>query len=398
MNSKDIKEITEAIKTGDVYNKVSNCRCCGSCVSTWPDGHRCSIATKAQGVQVNCRGFNGIIKNIKDGNIEFSEGMVDLIYRCVTCHVCVQNCSEHVDPVNYLHALRMELVERGIAPKSVVEIFKSVTQNGNVWGGAEKQRSAWTEGLDVKFASETDDFEYLLFVGDSSAYVPRNQKTARAFIEILNKLGVKFAILGNEEKSSGNEVLRMGEEGLFEMLAEENIGNFKKYNVKKIITLSPHGYDALKNEYSKFDPELQIEVLHSTEFLHKMLTEGKLKFTKEINKTVTYHDPCYLGRHNSIYDQPRELLNAIPGLKLVEMEHNGKYAVCCGGGGGGIWMPRGDGVKVEEIRFDQAVKTNADVLVVACPLCAQMFEAENEKNQETPIVIQDIVELVHEAM
>jgi len=398
LSEKSIKDITQAIKEGDIYDTVYNCRCCGSCVSNWPNGHRCSLSTQAQGVQINCRGLNGVIKNIKEGKIEFSSELADYVFRCVTCHVCVENCSEHVNPVDYIHDMRTQLVDRGAAPKSIIDIFKSAEKYGNVWSSPADRRMNWAEGLSVKTVSENSDFEYLLFVGDSSAYVPRNQKTARAFVEILNKLGINFAVLGNDERTSGGEINRMGEEGLFEMMAQENIGNFKKNNVKKIICLSPHGYDALKNEYPKLDNEFTAEVQHYTEFLANLLEKGTLKFTKEINKTVTYHDPCYLGRHNQVYDQPRALLEAIPGLKLVEMDYNRAYAICCGGGGGGIWMQRGEGIVVEQLRYNQAVETGVDILAVACPLCMQMFQGENENNTENPIEIKDILELINEAL
>jgi Fe-S oxidoreductase len=338
------------------------------------------------------------MQKIMNDKLSFSEGVADLVYRCVSCNTCMENCNENIEARVYIEALRKELVEHGEVPKTVKEVFKSEVQNGNVWGKPKNQRINWAEGLDIKLASETKSFEYLLFVGDSSAYVPRNQTTARLFVEILNKIGISFAILGNEERSSGNEVLRMGEEALFEVLAEENISNFKKYNVKKIVTLSPHGFHALKNEYPKLDPDLRIEVLHYTQLLYDLIKEGKLKFIKTVNKKVTYHDPCYIGRHNAIYDEPRKILNAIPGLELIEMDYMKNTAVCCGGGGGGIWIERGDGVMVDELRFSQAVRTKAEVLATACPLCAQQFEAVNENSKDKPLVVKDIIELVYEAL
>ncbi|MBC3797556.1 (Fe-S)-binding protein [Acetobacterium tundrae] len=398
LTNNDIKDMTQSIKDGDIYNTVYNCRCCGSCVSTWPSGHRCSLSTLAQGVQINCRGLNGVIKNIKEGKIDFSSELADYVFRCVSCHVCVENCSEFVNPVDYIHDIRMQLVERGLVPDSIMEVFKSIDQNGNVWGEKEDKRVDWTTGLNVPLANEGAEFDYLLFVGDSSAYVPRNQKTAQLFVQILNKLGIRFAILGNEERSSGNEALKMGEAGLFEDLATTNMESFAKYKVKKIIALSPHGYDALKNEYPKLDQNFDIEVLHYTEFLAKLIEEGVLTFTKAVNETVTYHDPCYLGRHNQIYDQPRAILAAIPGLNLVEMDHNKAYSICCGGGGGGIWMQRGEGVVVEQLRYKEALETGVETLVIACPICMQMFEGENENNKTNPIEIKDIIELVFEAL
>ena len=397
LTNKDKQELTELIRTDMSFLKVTNCRCCGLCVSNWPDEQRCVISTLKQGAQINCRGLNSVMKNIIDEQIEYPEDAEEMIFRCATCFLCKERCSEHIDPCDYIHKLRVELVDRGQAPKSYMEVFKSIEKNGNVWGGVREERMDWAKGLSVPTVDENPDFEYLLFVCDASAYNPRNQKTAKAFVEILNKTGINFAVLGNKEQTSGNEAFRMGEEGLFEDIATENIEIFREYGVKKILTLSPHGYDALKNEYPKIDDSWDIEVLHSTEFLHKLLTEGKLNFKKEVKKKITYHDPCYIGRHNGIYDAPREVMKAIPGVEFVEMPYNKKTAVCCGGGGGGIFMQRGEGIVVETLRYEQAKETGAQVLSVACPVCMQMFEAENE-NSNGAIEIKDIIELVAEAL
>lgn len=397
LTNKDIQEITQMIRTDMDFLRVFNCRCCGLCVSNWEDEQRCVISTLKQGHQVNCRGFNSIIKNIVDGKIDYTEDMNELVWRCATCFLCVERCSEHIDPVNYIHKLRVEMVERGMAPDSFAEVFKSIEKDGNVWNGARNSRMDWAKGLNCPTVEENPGFEYLLFVGDASAYNPRNQKTARAFVELLNAAGVNFAVLGNEEQTSGNEVYRMGEEGLYEDIALENIEKFKEYGVKKIVCLSPHGYDIIKNEYPKLDPELKIKVVHAVELLRRLIKSKKLVLTKEVNKKVTYHDPCYLGRHNDLYAYPRDILRMIPGVELVEMAFTEKIAVCCGGGGGGIFLRRAEGIPVEGIRYKQAKETGADVLCVACPMCMQMFEGENETS-ENPMEIKDIIELVYEAL
>lgn len=398
LNEKSIQEITRAVKEEPVFDSVHNCRRCGSCVSNWPNTQRCSLSSRAMGVQMNCRGLNGVIENIRDGKINVSDGLAEYAFRCVTCYVCRENCSENVNPYQYIHRLRVELVNRGYAPDSIKEIFKSVDQYGNVWGRKTAERMDWAKGLDVKTVTSNPDFEYLVFIGDASAYVPRNQVTARKFIEILNQLDVNYAVLGTSERTSGGEVNRLGEELLFEDMARENIENFKTYQVKKIVTLSAHGYDAIKNDYAKLDEYMEaVDVIHYTELFETLIDDGIMAFSKSIDKKVTYHDPCYLGRHNSVYDSPRMILEKIPGLEFVEMEHNRVYSGCCGGGGGGIWMKRGDGVVTESLRYREAAQTKADILAVACPVCMQMFEGENE-NAEHPMEIKDIIELVYEAL
>jgi Fe-S oxidoreductase len=251
--------------------------------------------------------------------------------------------------------------------------------------------------LYIRIFCQAGDFEYLLFLGDS-AFVERNQETIQRLVNVLNKSGVRFAYLGNEEKSSGNEILRMGEIGLFEMLAEHNIGLFKKYGVKKIIALSPHSFHALKNEYPKIDPDLKVEVIHYTKLICDLLKDGKISYSKEFNVKAAYHDSCYLGKHNSIYEEPREILRAIPGLEVVEMDYIMEKGVCCGGGGGGQWIERGDGVVVENVRFKQAVDMDLDVLATACPVCAQQFEAAREHFPESHLVVKDVIELVYDAL
>jgi len=391
------KDFYDKIKENELYRMAYDCLHCGSCASIWPLEHRCSLSAMYQSNEANAQGLNRIMQEILEDKLMFSEGLVDFIFRCTTCDLCRVNCPGHLRPRDYIESLRKDLVEEGEVPKIVMEVFESALKYGNVWGKPKDQRSKWAEGLKIKTVSEAEDFEYLLFVGDSSSYVDRNQETAKKFVNILNKAGVKFAYLGNEERSSGNEILRMGEEGLFESLAEENIANFKKYGVKKIIALSPHSFHALKNEYPKLDPDLNIEVLHYTQCLNALIKQGKIKLKKKVNKKVTYQDPCYLAKHNSIYEEPREILHAIPGLELIEMEFIKEKGVCCGGGGGGVWIERGDGTKVEDFRFNEAIDLNVDAIATACPFCTQMLEAAKEEYGDSNIEIKDIIELVYEA-
>jgi len=334
---------------------------------------------------------------VLEDKLSFSPGLVDLVFSCTTCNQCVVNCPAGIDPRVYIEDLRKALVEEGAIPKTMKEVFANASKHGNVWGKPRNERSKWADGLKIKSFSQAKGLDILLFVGCEGSYVERNQETAKKLVGVLNKAEVKFGFLGNEERCSGNEVLRMGEEGLFESLAGENINKFREYGVEKIITLSPHSFHVLKNEYPKLDPDLKVEVMHYTQFLCGLIKEGKLKLTKKVDKKVTYQDPCYLGKHNAIYEEPREILRAIPGLELIEMDYVKDKSVCCGGGGGGVWMERGKGVNVEEIRFKQAVDVGVDVLATACPFCTQQLEAANE-DSDRHLEVKDIIELVYEAI
>jgi Fe-S oxidoreductase len=392
------EEFYERFKKNELYRAVYRCVDCASCVSEWPEHQKCSLATKYKGIEANARGLNWTIQYLLDGKLLFSPGLIDLLFRCSTCNYCVSVCPAGLEPRSYIESLRRDLVEEGVVPETIKKVLEDTSKYGNVWGKPEEERSRWADGLEIKHISEVKDFDFLLFVDCSSSYVERNQETTRKLVDVLNKAGVKFGFLGNEEKCDGNEVLRMGEEGLFEDLARENITKFKEYGVKKIITLSPHSFHALKNEYSKLDPELKVEVMHYTQFLRDLIKEGRLNLKKNLNIKATYHDPCYLGKHNSIYEEPREVLQAIPGLDFTEMELTREKSVCCGGGGGGLWIERGKGIIMEQVRLRQALDLDVDVLATACPFCTQQLEAAKEDLGETRLEVRDIIELVHEAI
>jgi Fe-S oxidoreductase len=349
-----------------------------------------------RGVEAHARSINYIMQDILDDKLFFSSGLVDFLFRCTTCNYC-QNLCQCLEPRTIIESLRMDLVEEGAIPETIKKVLEDVSRYGNVWGKLGEDRSRWADGLEIKHVSEVREFEFLLFVGCSSSYVERNQETAKEFVDVLNEARAKFCFLGNEERCSGYEVLRMGEEGLFESLAKENIDKFRKYGIKKIVTLSPHSFHALKNEYPKLDPDLKIEVMHYTQFLWSLIKQGKLKLKKNLDLKATYHDPCYLGRHNSVYEEPRDILRSIPGLELKEMAFTRERSVCCGGGGGGLWIERGKGVIMEQVRLRQALDLGVDVIATSCPFCTQQLEAAKEDLGEA-IEVKDIVELVREAI
>jgi Fe-S oxidoreductase len=271
-------------------------------------------------------------------------------------------------------------------------------------GESPRKRAEWAKGIEPEIPvlrKAKQPVDVLWFVGDYPSYHPRVQQTSRALAEVFNTMGVDFGILGPEENSDGDSQRLAGERGLFEMLAEKNDRVLSKYEFNQIITTDPHAYNALKNEY----PALGISypVQHYTQFLAERLEQLKPLLKKEVKATVTYHDPCYLGRANGVYDEPRALLTAIPGLELVEMSHTRETSLCCGGGGGGMWL---DGfqwekanVRLSEWRIREAVSVSADVLAVACPYEAPRFEDAAKMVQGAGgLAVKDIIELLAESM
>ncbi len=328
-------------------------------------------------------------------------GLVDFeaedTWLCATCRACVDRCPREVPIIDVMRALRRTIVGLGVGyvPDSLRITMKNISALGNPLGEAREARAAWAEGLDVKpFASGT---EFLYFPCCVQAYDPRGQKIARAMVGILKKAGMDFGILGAEQSCCGESVRKAGNESLCESLAQGNIHLFAENGVTKIITTSPHCYHTFKNEY----PELggNFEVIHYTQYLAGLIREGRLKFTKEINKRVTYHDPCYLGRHNGIYDEPRLILESIPGLELVEMPNSGQNSLCCGGGGGRIWMETKKGERFSDLRVDQAIEVGASVLATACPYCIANFDDSVLTSDKGEIIeVKDVAELVEQAI
>ncbi|MHB1627734.1 MAG: (Fe-S)-binding protein [Bacilli bacterium] len=323
----------------------------------------------------------------------------DEIWACTTCRACEEACPVFNEHVSLIIDMRRNLVlTEGKAPGEVNRTFTNLERHSNEWGRPRSTRAEWAQGLDVKTMAETDgQVEYLYYVGTAVSFDPRNQKIARAFAELLLKADVSFAILGNEEESDGDSARRLGNEFLSQELMEKNIGIFQSYGVKKIVTTDPHAYNAFLKEYPDFG--FTAEIVHHTELLAKLIDEGRLTPVKRVNRKVTYHDSCYLGRYNGIYDAPRHILGRIPGLELVEMERSRNKSMCCGAGGGSMFKEETGDQRINVLRTEQALETGASTIATACPYCmTMMIDGAKTTGSEDRVDTLDVVELLLEAV
>jgi len=320
------------------------------------------------------------------------------MWLCVTCKACVDRCPRGVEIIDIWKALRRVISEVGAGkmPEPLRIGFKNICGVGNPLGEPAERRADWAKDIGVKTYTKGTEILYLPCC--IPAYDPKFQRVARATVDILKKADVDFGIfLGAELACCGESVRKIGQEKVFQDLARNNIGLFTEAGVKTIVVTSPHCYHTIKNEYPEFGGSF--DVFHFSQYLAKLIAEGRLKFTKELNKKVTYHDSCYLGRHNEIYDEPRQVLESIPGLELVEMYNVRNNSLCCGGGGGRVWEETKKGERFSDIRIEQALEAGANILAAACPYCLVMFEdSVLSLDKSDAIEIKDIAELVQEAI
>lgn len=327
------------------------------------------------------------------------------IWACTTCRNCEDQCpvmNEHVDKIIDLR--RYLVLTEGKMNPDAQRAITNIERQGNPWGISRKERVNWRDALEdvtvptvkeLKKAGE--EFDILFFVGSMGSYDNRSQRIAQSFVRVMNEAGVKLAILGNEEKNSGDTPRRIGNEFLFQELANANIETFKKYSVKKIVTIDPHAYNTLKNEYPEFG--LEAEVYHHTELLAKLIEEGKLTPKNYVDETITYHDSCYLGRYNNVYDAPREILKSIPGVNLKEPERNRETAMCCGAGGGLMWMEEDTGTRINVARTEQLLETNPTVISTGCPYCLTMIgDGTKAKEVQDRVQTLDVVEILEKSL
>ena len=324
----------------------------------------------------------------------------DELWSCTSCMACMEQCPVFVEQIPKVVDLRRYLVMMESSfPSEVAGVFRNMEVNSNPWGIGLASRGDWAKTLDVPILSESEDkdIEILYYVGCSGSFDDRNKKVAISFVNVLQAAGVRFGILGAEEKCCGDSARRMGNEYLFQQLAQENIEAMKKYGVKKIVTTCPHGYNIIKNEYPQLGGDF--EVYHHSDYIARLIDEGRLKLANSINQSITYHDSCYLGRYNGLYQEPRKVIQSITGTKLVEMERSCERSFCCGAGGGRMWMEEHLGKRINHLRFEDAVNTKAPIIGTACPFCLTMLDdATKDKEMEESIKVKDITELVSEAL
>ena len=376
------KEIIEAIKAngGDAFKL---CYQCGLCDTVCPWNRVRTFSMR---------------KIVRQATFGLTEIESEDLWRCTTCGRCPQLCPRDVKQIESGVSLRRIATEYGVFPGSVKPIrtiSASLLSEGNPLKEERKNRANWAEGISVK--PFTEGMEILYFPGCYLSYDPRLKKVARATANILNRAGINFGILGPKENCCGESIRKTGDEGLFKRLARENIKTFIDHGVKKILVSSPHCYHTFKNEYPEF--RVNFEVVHISQYLFELINKGRLAPTKEYEKKVTYHDPCYLGRHNGLYDEPREVLKKIPGLELTEMPDSRQESLCCGGGGGRIWMETPKGERFSDLRLEQAIGVGAEVLVTACPYCITNFEDSRLTLDVTEkIEVKDITEIIGEVI
>jgi len=336
-----------------------------------------------------------IVNQSKFGVISFES---EDVWLCATCGRCPDRCPRGVKIIDVMRSVRRLLVPDGVVPASIPSL-RSTTTNiasvGNPWGQEPNDRANWAKDLDVKEFDENT--EILYFPCCYPSYDPRLKKVSQATANILKKAGVDFGILGSKELCCGESVRKTGNEALFKRLARENIKTFVDSGVKKIVASSPHCYHTFKNEYSEF--RANFEVVHITQYINELINEGRLTVNTEYAKKVTYHDPCYLGRHNGVYDEPRSILKSIPGLELIEMAEAREESLCCGMGGGRVWMETEKHERFSNLRIEQAIGAGAEVLATACPYCVFAFEdSKLVTNHENDIEIKDITEILQEVI
>ena len=335
-------------------------------------------------------------KTIREATFGLTEVEGDDIWRCTTCGNCPSQCPRGVEQIELSMSLRRIAAEYGVFPESaraVRTIRGSLTTQGNPLNEDREKRGDWAKDLPVKPFEE--GMEYLYFVGCYCSYDPRMKKVAAATAKILDKANVEFGILGTKESCCGESIRKTGGEDVFRALARENIKTFVDHGVKKILVSSPHCYHTFVKEYPEF--MVNFEVVHISQLLLELIETKKIELGGEYNRKVTYHDPCYLGRHNGVYDEPREVLKRVPGLELVEMPDSHEHSLCCGGGGGRVWMDTPKEERFSDLRLKQAGGVGAEVLVTACPYCITNFE-ESKLRLDRSLEIKDITEIVGEAL
>lgn len=322
----------------------------------------------------------------------------EVLWSCTTCRACEEACPVMIEYVDRIVDMRRHLVlVQGSMPVEVQTTFRNMETNSNPWGLSFDDRANWCKDMGVKTLADHPTAEVLYYVGCAGSFDDRNKKIATALVKILQKAKVDFAILGKEEGCTGDAARRIGNEYLFQSLAKTNIETMNRYNVKKVLAACPHCFNTIKNEYPQFGGNY--EVMHHTDFVNQLLEEGKIKPVKPLPKRITFHDSCYLGRYNGIYDQPRNLLKSIPGAEVTEAPLSKDNGRCCGAGGGRMWMEEKIGTRVNHKRLEDLQEANPEIIASACPFCLTMLkDATHDKHLEEQIETKDVIEIVAESL
>jgi len=377
------EKVLSAVPRGE---RLRLCLQCGTCSGICPYGFAMEFPPQSMIAELRAEEESRLLES-------------DSVWLCMSCHSCACACPKQIPLTSGLMTtLKTELMLRGKVPVELQGALENAFRYGNALGASPRKRADWAQGLEVPvMASYRQPVDVLWFVGDYGSFHPRLQGISRDFAKLLKALDVKYGILGPEEVSDGDSQRLAGEPGLFETLAKKNSQALKKYRFQQIVTGDPHAYNALKNEYPLLGISYPIQ--HVTQFLAERLAQLKPLLKQEVKARVAYHDPCYLGRVNGIYEEPRALLKAIPGVELVEMPHERETSLCCGGGGGGMWL---DGftwekahARTTEWRVREALSVGAEILAVACPYEPPRFE-DAAKSVEEPnrLAVRDIAELL----
>jgi len=382
-----------SFKYADLIHRCFRCGYCKFPVN-WTDVNNCPPYARFRMESYSCGGRLWLTRAWLNDQINWTEHLAEILYSCTTCKNCVIKCPLrfNVDIVNMIVAARGEMVEAGKVPPAVKRFLENVELYGNPYGESKTKRGQWADGTGVE---QYHRQEYLYYVGCTGSYDTRAQEAARALAMVMMKAGISFGILGSEETCDGNEVHQLGEMGLFEMLAGNNISTFNDLDVQKIITFSPHAYNAMKNSCNQYGRNFQ--VFHYTHLLCGLAEAGKINTSKGFHARVTFHDPCFLGRWNDEYEAPRSVLNAIKGIELIEMNKNREGALCCGGGGGNfqINLLGGSESSPARRRVREAHEAGANILAVACSKCLVMLDdAVKSEELGDKLAVMDISEIV----